>query len=56
MTNTNMNTVNLLGTELLATRNQQISLTLKNHSNEWIKTKANARAWYFANRTNVTLK
>ena len=55
---TNVNTqttVNVLGCELLATRNQQISLTIKNHSNEWIRTKASARAWYFQNRANASL-
>ena len=55
MANTNMNTLTLLGTELLATRNKDISLTIKNHSNEWIKTKANAKAWFFQNRANASL-
>ena len=55
MTNTNMNTLTLLGTELLATRNKDISLTIKNHTSEWVQTKANARAWFFQNRANANL-
>ena len=55
MTNTNMNTLTLLGTELLATRNKDISLTIKNHTSDWVEKKANARAWFFQNRANASL-